>query len=44
MLTLSRFEGKTENDAKEKCLIELNSKEEELYIKQTETEAKLFKS
>lgn len=44
MLTLSKFEGKNENDAKEKCLTELNVKEEELYIKQTETEAKLFKS
>lgn len=44
MLTLSRFEGKTETEAIEKCLTELNVKEENIYIKKTETEAKLFKS
>ena len=44
MLTLSKYEGKTLEEATEKCLNELNVKEEELYIKQSETEAKLFKS
>ena len=44
MLTLSKFEGKSENETKEKCLNELNVSEEELFFKQTETEAKLFKS
>ena len=44
MLTLSKFEGKTLEEATEKCLNELNVTEEELYIKQSETEAKLFKS
>ena len=44
MLTLSKFEGKTIEEAKEKCLEELNVTEKELYIKQSETEAKLFKS
>ena len=43
MLTLSKYEGKTLEEATEKCLNELNVKEEELYIKQSETEAKLFK-
>lgn len=44
MLTLSKYEGKTLEEATEKCLNELNVTEEELYIKQSETEAKLFKS
>ena len=44
MLTLSKYEGKTISDATEKCLEELNVKAEDLYIKQTETETKLFKS
>ena len=44
MLTLSKYEGKTKEEALEKCLSELNTKEEELFIKQTEKEAKLFKS
>jgi spoIIIJ-associated protein len=44
MLTLSKYEGKTLEEATEKCLNELNETEEELYIKQSETEAKLFKS
>ena len=44
MLTLSKYEGKTIEEATEKCLNELNITEEELYIKQSETEAKLFKS
>lgn len=44
MLTLSRFEGKTETEAKEKCLNELEVSEQEIYIRKTETEAKLFKS
>lgn len=44
MLTLSKFEGKTLEEAKEKCLQELNVIEEEIFINQSETEAKLFKS
>ncbi len=44
MLTLSKFEGKTIEEAKEKCLEELNVTEKDLYIKQSETEAKLFKA
>lgn len=44
MLTLSKYEGKTLNDAKELCLNEKQLKEEDLFIKETETEAKLFKS
>jgi len=44
MLTLSKYEGKTKEEALEKCLNELNKTEEEIFIKETETEAKLFKS
>ena len=44
MLTLYKYEGKTTEDALESCLKDLNIKEEELFIKETETEAKLFKS
>ncbi len=44
MLTLSKYEGKTKEETLEKCLNELNLKEEDLFIKESETEAKLFKS
>ncbi len=44
MLTLSKYEGKTETEALEKCINDLNTTEQELFIKKTETEAKLFKS
>ena len=44
MLTLSKYEGKTSEETLEKCLQELNANEEELFIKKTEIEAKLFKS
>ena len=44
MLTLSKYEGKTEEEAKEKCINDLNISEEEIFFKKTETEAKLFKS
>ena len=44
MLTLSRYEGKTMSDALEKCTNELETNKEKLFIKETETEAKLFKS
>ena len=44
MLTLSKYEGKTLEEATEKCLEELNVTEKDLYIKQSETEAKLFKA
>lgn len=44
MLTLSKFEGKTKEEALEKCLSELSITEEKIFTKETETEAKLFKS
>lgn len=44
MLTLYKYEGKTKEEATEKCLNELNLEEKDLFIKETETEAKLFKS
>ena len=44
MLTLSKYEGKTLEEATSKCLEELNVTEDQIYLKQTETEAKLFKS
>ena len=43
MLTLSKYEGKTETEALEKCTTSLDKELEELYIKKTETETKLFK-
>ena len=39
MLTLSKYEGKTEEEAKEKCINDLNISEEEIFFKKTETEA-----
>lgn len=44
MLTLYKYEGKTQSEALEKCLNELNVEEENIIKKETETEAKLFKS
>lgn len=44
MLTLYKYEGKTQEEAKEKCLTELNLEAKDLFIKESETEAKLFKS
>ena len=44
MLTLSKYEGKTLEEATTKCLEELNVTEEQIFLKQSETEAKLFKS
>ena len=44
MLTLYKYEGKTKEETLEKCLNELNLKEEDLFINESETEAKLFKS
>lgn len=44
MLTLSKFEGKTKEETLEKCLNELNTTEKKIFIKETESEAKLFKS
>lgn len=44
MLTLYKYEGKTREENIEKCLNELNLKEEDLFINESETEAKLFKS
>ncbi len=44
MLILYKYEGKTREENIEKCLNELNLTEEELFINESETEAKLFKS
>lgn len=44
MITLYNYEGKTREEALENALSELNLEEKDLYIKETETEAKLFKS
>lgn len=44
MLELKKYEGKSKEEAKEKCLSELNTKEEDLYLRYGETEAKLFKA
>ena len=44
MLTLYKYEGKTKEEILEKCLNELNLTENDLFIKESETEAKLFKS
>lgn len=44
MLELKKYEGKTKEEALEKCLMDLNLKEEDLYIRYSETEAKLFKA
>lgn len=44
MLTLYKYEGKSKEEILEKCLNELELKEEDLFIKESETEAKLFKS
>ena len=44
MLELKRYEGKSKEEAIEKCLSELNVKEEDLYLRYGETEAKLFKA
>ena len=40
MLTLYKYEGKTKEEILEKCLNELNLKEEDLFIKESETEAR----
>lgn len=44
MLTINRYEERTKEDALQKCLSDLNVREDDLYIRYTETEAKLFKS
>lgn len=44
MLQVNKFEGKTQEEALNKCLEELNTSEDQLYISYEETEAKLFKS
>ncbi len=44
MLTLSKFEGKTKEEAQAKCEQGLNKKIEELFIKESEIEPKLFHS
>lgn len=44
MLEISSYEGKTREDAIKKCLEDLNTTEDQLYIKEKETEGGLFKS
>ena len=44
MLTLYRYEGKTEEEAINSCLEDLKLEKEDLYFKITEEAAKLFKS
>ena len=44
MITLHKFEGKTKEEALNKCLEELNIEKEKLYLIETSEEAKLFKS
>lgn len=44
MITLYNYEEKTQELAKEKCLQELNLNEEELIIKESETDKGLFKN
>jgi spoIIIJ-associated protein len=44
MLTLSKYEGKTLEEAKQKCFLDLNVIEDQIFLKKTEMEAKLFKS
>lgn len=44
MLTLYKYEGKTEEEAITNCLKELNVEKEELYINTHEEAAKLFKA
>ena len=40
MLTLSKSEGKSKEEAYKKCEQQLGYKENELYIKETQTETK----
>ena len=44
MLNIYKYEGKTKEECYEKCLSELDKKEEELIIVETEIEGKLFKA
>ena len=44
MLTLYKYEGKTEEEAVNNCLEDLNVAKENLYFSTTEEAAKLFKS
>lgn len=44
MLELKKYEGKTKEEALQKCLTDFNVTEEDLYIRYSESEAKLFKS
>lgn len=44
MITSYKYEGKTKEEALEKCNTELNESEENLYIKENQQEGGLFKS
>ena len=44
MMTLDKYEGKTKEEALEKCLCDLNIEEQDLFIKYEEQEGKIFKS
>jgi len=44
MITLHKFEGKTESDAINKCLAELSVEREDIYLKESKEEAKFLKS
>lgn len=44
MLELSKYEGKSKEEALAKCLEALHCKENDLYLKYSESEAKLFKA
>ena len=44
MLTLSKYEAKTKEEALENALKELNVKEEDLFLKSEFVEGKLFKA
>lgn len=44
MLQINKYEDKTKEGALEKCCNDLNVEEKDLYVRYSETEAKLFKS
>lgn len=44
MITLYKYEGKTREEVLDKAISELNVSENDIYINEEETEAKLFKS
>ena len=44
MITLNSYEGKNIEIAKDKCLMELNLRESDVYFKEEETDSSLFKT